>query len=149
MWCHLLRWLHLQFFYEKHASTKKLLGQRVIPSACSLFIPAIQGKKQVLFMRSKEKMSWMKTMKTQTILEMHQRKFHLYQPLIYLHEQWICHTNKCQLLKAKGILKRPMFCINNKSLCSGCLNESLWHWRLLQAEQKFWFTPLLTCHCHQ
>jgi hypothetical protein len=27
------------FFYEKHASTKKLLGQRIIPPACSLLIP--------------------------------------------------------------------------------------------------------------
>jgi hypothetical protein len=35
----------------------------------------------------------------------------------------ICVASKCQLLQAKGILRRPMFCLSNKNRCSGCLNE--------------------------
>jgi len=36
-----------------------------------------------------------------------------------------CYANKCRLLKARGILRHPMFCINNKNMCSGCLNENM------------------------
>jgi hypothetical protein len=50
--------------------------------------------------------------------------------------QHVCHANKCWLLKAKGILRRPMFCSRKKSMCSGCMNESLHHKRVLQMEKE-------------
>jgi hypothetical protein len=38
-----------------------------------------------------------------------------------------CHATKCQLLHAKGIIRRPMICANNKNTCSGCSNEASQH----------------------
>jgi hypothetical protein len=36
----------------------------------------------------------------------------------------ICHANKCRLLRAKGILRRPMLCSPGKNMCLGCANEA-------------------------
>jgi hypothetical protein len=41
--------------------------------------------------------------------------------------QNICYANKCRLLKAKGIIRRHMYCIRGKNMCSGCKNEELRH----------------------
>jgi len=46
-----------------------------------------------------------------------------------------CYANKCRLLRAKGILRRPTFCANNKSMCSGCMNENLRHRKVIQIEK--------------
>jgi len=46
----------------------------------------------------------------------------------------VCHANKCRLLHAKGILRRPMLCANKRTMCSGCINESLWHRKVKQIE---------------
>jgi hypothetical protein len=48
----------------------------------------------------------------------------------------ICHASKCRLLLAKGILRRPMLCASNKSMCSGCINESLRHQKMQQIEHE-------------
>jgi hypothetical protein len=50
--------------------------------------------------------------------------------------QHFCHGNKCRLLRAKGILRRPMQCVYKKSMCSGCINQSLHHKRVLQTENE-------------
>jgi len=46
----------------------------------------------------------------------------------------VCHANKCRLLHAKGILRRPMLCANKRTMCSGCINESLRHRKVKQIE---------------
>jgi hypothetical protein len=46
----------------------------------------------------------------------------------------ICHANKCRLLRAKGILRRPMLCSPGKNMCSGCANEASRHRRIQQIE---------------
>jgi hypothetical protein len=48
--------------------------------------------------------------------------------------QNLCHTTKCQLLRAKGILRRPMVCLKGKNMCSGCVNESQRHKKTQQME---------------
>jgi len=55
-------------------------------------------------------------------------------PQAEIHVKRICHANKCRLLQAKGILRRPMYCIEGKNMCSGCVNESLRHRRISQIE---------------
>jgi hypothetical protein len=50
--------------------------------------------------------------------------------------QPFCYGNKCRLLRAKGILRRPMRCVCKKNMCSGCINESLRHKRVLQIENE-------------
>lgn len=47
----------------------------------------------------------------------------------------VCHAYKCRILKAKGILRRNMFCTNNKNMCSGCINESSRHSKTLRLEE--------------
>ncbi len=46
-----------------------------------------------------------------------------------------CHATKCRILRAKGILLRPMYCSNNKSMCSGCYSEAMRHKRTFFIEQ--------------
>jgi hypothetical protein len=55
-------------------------------------------------------------------------------PQADIHVKRICHANKCCFLQAKGILRRPMYCIEGKNRCSGCVNESLRHRRISQIE---------------
>jgi hypothetical protein len=43
-----------------------------------------------------------------------------------------CHAIKCRLLKARAILRYPRYCINNKNMCSGCLNENMQQMHMLQ-----------------
>ena len=45
-----------------------------------------------------------------------------------------CHAIKCRLLRAKGILPRPMLCASTKHMCSGCLSESTRHKKTAQIE---------------
>ena len=35
----------------------------------------------------------------------------------------MCHANKCRLLLAKGIIRRPMICAKSRHMCSGCICE--------------------------
>jgi len=46
-----------------------------------------------------------------------------------------CYANKCCLLRVKGILRRPIFCTNNKNMCLGCINENLRHHKVIQIEK--------------
>ncbi len=55
-------------------------------------------------------------------------------PQAEIHVKRICHADKCRLLQVKGILRRPMYCIEGKNRCSGCVNESLRHRRISQIE---------------
>jgi hypothetical protein len=36
----------------------------------------------------------------------------------------ICFANKCHLLKAKGIIQKPMLCTKARNMCSGCIHEN-------------------------
>jgi hypothetical protein len=45
-----------------------------------------------------------------------------------------CHAIKCRLLRAKGILPRPMLCASTKHMCSGCLSEPIRHKKTAQIE---------------
>ncbi len=47
----------------------------------------------------------------------------------------ICHGDKCRLFRAKGIIRRPMYCMERKNVCSGCFNENLHHRKVKQMEQ--------------
>lgn len=46
----------------------------------------------------------------------------------------ICHATKCRLLRAKGIISRPMKCIDKKHMCAGCMSESIRHKKTKQIE---------------
>ena len=35
-----------------------------------------------------------------------------------------CHSIKCRILYAKGIIRRPMLCLKGRNMCSGCTIES-------------------------
>ncbi len=39
----------------------------------------------------------------------------------------ICRAVKCRLLKAKGILPRPLYCMKMKDMCSGCVSKAIRH----------------------
>lgn len=51
------------------------------------------------------------------------------------HSRKICYAYKCRILRAKGILCKPMPCANNRNMCSVCLNETLRHRKVLQLEK--------------
>jgi hypothetical protein len=53
--------------------------------------------------------------------------------------QWICNANKCRIMKAKGILWRPMFCVQGKSMRSGCINENLRHREVIKIEREIMY----------
>jgi len=53
--------------------------------------------------------------------------------------QLICNANKCRIMKAKGILRRPMFCVQGKNMCSGCINENLRHRKVVKIEQEIMY----------
>ena len=48
----------------------------------------------------------------------------------------ICYAAKCRLLSAKGILRHPMVCSNNRTTCSGCLHENLRHRKVERLENE-------------
>jgi len=48
----------------------------------------------------------------------------------------ICYGNKCRILKAKGILRRPMFCANRRNMCAGCIHEAGRHRKVQQIEHQ-------------
>jgi len=48
----------------------------------------------------------------------------------------ICYGDKCRLFKAKGIIRRPMYCMEKRNICSGCHNETLRHRKTEQMEQS-------------
>ena len=52
-----------------------------------------------------------------------------------LQRHSVCHASICRLLKAQGILRRPMLCCPNKSTCAGCHNEYMRHRRTAQIEK--------------
>jgi hypothetical protein len=48
----------------------------------------------------------------------------------------ICHGDKCRLFRAKGIIRRPMYCMKQKkNVHSGCFNKNLRHRKVKQMEQ--------------
>ena len=47
-----------------------------------------------------------------------------------------CHATKCRLLQAKGIVLKQQYCINGRSMCSGCNNEAAKQRKTLQLEQE-------------
>jgi len=51
----------------------------------------------------------------------------------------MCGADKCRLLKAKGIIRRPMYCSNRRCMCSGCISKSLRHRKVDQKEQAVRF----------
>ena len=48
----------------------------------------------------------------------------------------MCYGNKCRILKAKGILRRPMFCANRRNMCAGCIHEAGRHRKVQQIEHQ-------------
>jgi hypothetical protein len=46
-----------------------------------------------------------------------------------------CQATKCRILWVKGILLWPMYCSNNKSMCSGCYSEVMRHKQTFLIEQ--------------
>jgi len=47
----------------------------------------------------------------------------------------ICHATKCQLLHAKGIIWRPMYCVAGKNMCTRYKNETVQQRKTQQPEQ--------------
>eukprot|EP00590_Aulacoseira_subarctica_P005385 CAMPEP_0172418598 /NCGR_PEP_ID=MMETSP1064-20121228/5061_1 /TAXON_ID=202472 /ORGANISM="Aulacoseira subarctica , Strain CCAP 1002/5" /LENGTH=302 /DNA_ID=CAMNT_0013157589 /DNA_START=1150 /DNA_END=2058 /DNA_ORIENTATION=+ len=47
-----------------------------------------------------------------------------------------CYANKCQLLQARGILRRRVPCIKGRNTCSGCSIEAGIHRKVLQIEAE-------------
>jgi len=48
--------------------------------------------------------------------------------------QKICHANRCRLLLAKGLLRKPMQCAKGRNMCSGCICESTRHRKIATLE---------------
>jgi hypothetical protein len=47
-----------------------------------------------------------------------------------------CYTSKCQILKARGIMKYTMTCSKNRNMCTGCLLEMAKQRKVNQLEQE-------------
>jgi hypothetical protein len=50
-------------------------------------------------------------------------------PQAEIHVKRICHADKCRLLQVKGILRRPMYCIEGKKCAQ---DESMNHFNIVE-----------------